>query len=404
MKINKTTFTTLLAATALFTSCSSDDDTNNNDTNNSISLELSDIDTNGLTVPTSYEFSRNNESSVSFSGQTTRLLQVREIAEALKSSETTLNSLQDQFNKGIGFANASLANGKKIRNKTANSLGLFNNGVSNNSDAIKQEFDAYLSKYVNDVFPNVAIVASAGNAGLADGKRFVNGDGLEYNQAFIKGLAGALASDQALNHYFDRLDEDKFDESNSFRIANDANELVVDKNYTTMEHHWDEAYGYVFGVELVEDELLQKYIGRVESDDDFKGTLNTIKKAFIIGRAAIVAKNYEVRDQAIEVLRFQISKVIAIRSVYYLQQGKSKLDVRVQSFHDLSEGYGFIYSLRFTHNPETGEPYFTQTEVDGFINGLEAGNGFWDITPKKLDELSEAIAAKFNFTVAQAAN
>ena len=400
MKATKLTLATLVAAGAMFTSCSSDDD-NGGDSNPTFTLE--DINTDGLTVPNTFEFLRNDATTVSFSGQTTRLLQVDEIAESLKNSETTLQSLQDNFNEGTGFSTTDLETGKKIRNKTANSLGLFNNGVANNSDAIKQEFDGYLSKYVNDVFPNITTIASAGNAGLADGKRFVNGDGLEYNQAFIKGLAGALAADQALNHYFNRLDDDKFDGSNSFRTANDAATLADGKNYTTMEHHWDEAYGYVFGVELGQDELLQKYINRVEADEDFKGTLNTIKQAFLIGRAAIVAKDYEVRDQAIEVLRFQISKVIAIRSVYYLQQGKSKLGVRPQAFHDLSEGYGFIYSLQFTYNPETGDPYFTQTEVEGFINDLEAENGFWDITPEKLDELSNAIANKFDFTVAQAA-
>jgi hypothetical protein len=29
-------------------------------------------------------------------------------------------------------------------------------------------------------------------------------------------------------------------------------------------------------------------------------------------------------------------------------------------------------------------------------------NGFWDITPETLDTVSEAMAAKFDFTVAQA--
>ncbi len=73
------------------------------------------------------------------------------------------------------------------------------------------------------------------------------------------------------------------------------------------------------------------------------------------------------------------------------------------AFHDLSEGYGFIYSLMFTHNPATNAPYFSKSEVDAMLEILMAGDGFWDLTPETLDALSEGIAAEFEFTVAQAA-
>jgi hypothetical protein len=73
------------------------------------------------------------------------------------------------------------------------------------------------------------------------------------------------------------------------------------------------------------------------------------------------------------------------------------------AFHDLSEGYGFIYSLRFTHNPDTNAPYLSKSEVDAILETLMAGDGFWDVTPLTLDSLSEEIAAPFNFTVAEAA-
>jgi len=75
---------------------------------------------------------------------------------------------------------------------------------------------------------------------------------------------------------------------------------------------------------------------------------------------------------------------------------------RQDSFHDLSEGLGFVYSLQFTRKPNSNDPYFTKAEVDGFMSTLQAGNGFWDVTADTLDEISNTIAAKFNFTVAQA--
>ena len=69
---------------------------------------------------------------------------------------------------------------------------------------------------------------------------------------------------------------------------------------------------------------------------------------------------------------------------------------------DLSEGFGFIYSLQFTRKPNTAAPYFTKSEVDAFITTLTTGNGFWDISGEALDTMSAAIAARFTFTVVQA--
>ena len=74
------------------------------------------------------------------------------------------------------------------------------------------------------------------------------------------------------------------------------------------------------------------------------------------------------------------------------------------AFHDFSEGFGFIYSLQFTRMPNTDSPYFSNTEVNGFISQLMAGNGFWDVTEQTLDSISETIAGRFNISLAQAAN
>lgn len=388
---------------AVLSSCSKDDDGGN--TANQIISKTTGIDITGVNVPSSYEFTRNGATTVSYSGQTTRLNQVAAIGININSQTSTLMSLENNFKIGEGFLEASLnGTGKQIRDKVASSLGLFNKGNSNNADAIKAVFDGYITGYINEVQQAVgdSIIATRGNAGIADSIRNVNGDGLQYNQAFLKSLIGGLAIDQISNHYFNRLDDDNFDGTNGFRLENDEAVLDGSDNFTIMEHHWDEAYGYVYGVAASEDELLQKYINRVELDDDFKGTAQTIVDAFIIGRAAIVAKNYEVRDAAIAVIREELGKIIGIRSVYYLQQAKLKLAEREKAFHDLAEGYGFIYSLQFvTLDGQT--PLFTQAEVAQFINTLEAADGFWDITSTQLDEMSNTIAAKFSFTVAEAA-
>lgn len=372
MNFTKITLATLIAAGAVFTSCSSDDDTVSNH--------------KALETPETYEFTRDGKSTVSFSGQTARLKMVNEIGSAFKETTKTVANFTEMFTDGTGFEDADLNTaGKNVNSKVGEAAG--------DQDAVQADFVGYYTKQVNEVFPKWVEAATAGTAGeFLDGSstRYVNEDGLEYNQAFYKGLIGALVVDQAINDYL-------------VATKTDDNGTVPDgKSYTSMEHHWDEAYGYVYG-NTEKDALMFKYIGRVDGDSDFAGIAQEIEDAFKLGRAAIVAKNYEVRDAQIEIIQKALSKVIAVRAVYYLQQGKANIGT-TGSFHDLSEGYGFVYSLQFTHNPETGKPYFTRGETLEYIAQLEKGNGFWEVSADTLDDISDDIANAFGFTVSQAAN
>ncbi|MDT0554695.1 DUF4856 domain-containing protein [Patiriisocius hiemis] len=395
----------LAVPTLFLTSCSSDDD--NSD------------DINQVEAPLTYTFTRNGESTVSFSGQTTRIAMSEETVSAFNDfGVSTETSLLNMFNHQEGandFSDTELnASDKSMRSKTAASRDYFS---ANTSEAalIKETFDGYISTQINEVYPNEMTNASPGVAGqIADGSstRYVTGKGLEMNQTFAKGLIGALMVDQMLNNY---LSTSVLDEATN--VSDNDNDIPAEgKVYTTMEHKWDEAYGYLFGASTDtanpittvgdDDSFLNKYLGRVEGDTDFAGIAQEVYDALKLGRAAIVAKNYEVRDEQAAIVRQKISEVIAIRAIYYLQQGKNAVqngDMGA-AFHDLSEGYGFVYSLRFTRNPNTNEPFFTRTEVDSYISQLmnDGANGLWDVTPATLDSISEAIAAKFDFTVAQA--
>jgi len=196
--------------------------------------------------------------------------------------------------------------------------------------------------------------------------------------------------------------------------ANNVSTLVEGENYTNMEHKWDEAYGYLFGASsnsaapltnLGEDSFLNKYLQRVNDDSDFVGIADDIYQAFKLGRAAIEAEDYTTRDKQADIIKEEVSKIIGVRAVYYLQKGKNKLvsNDLGGAFHDLSEGYGFVYSLRFTRKAGSDDPYFTKSEVDGFISILGQENGFWSISAETLDQMSSDIAVKFDFTVEQAA-
>ena len=372
--------------------------------------------------PTTYSFARDNTNTVSFTGQTDRIRMAEELIGALKdpmTEEATLLEMYTNQTAGGGDANpfqsaALNASTKSIRDKVAASADLFANNTTQ-AIGVKDQFTAWMTNQVNEVYPRWNELASAGVAGqIADGSsvRYINALGLEYDQLVNKGLIGALMVDQMLNNYLSPAVLD----AGTNRADNDAGITASGQAYTTMEHKWDEAYGYLFGNSPNaadprptiggDDSFLNKYLGRVENDPDFTGMAQQIFDAFKLGRAAIVAGEYQLRDEQAALIRELVSEIIGIRAVYYLQQAKASLVSNPGgAFHDLSEGYGFIYSLAFTRRPDSTQPYLDLETVEQLLSDLldDGAHGLWDVQPATLDAISQAIADQFSFTVAQAA-
>ena len=394
----KNSLLSLLAIVCFFSSCSNDDD--------------SPAPNPDVVAPATYSFLRDGSTSVSYGGQTTRIVMGEEFISALKDPSKTETQLDGMFtNTGNNFEDDVLnASSKSIRSKVAASSDFFAANATDAS-AIKSTFDSWIAEQVNDVYPNWGEIAVAGQSGQIQeagggSTRYVNGKGLELNQAIAKSIIGALMADQMLNNY---LSPAVLDAGTNVE-DNNAVVLAEDKNYTTMEHKWDEAFGYLYGTDdqtnpqLNQDSFLNKYLSRVEGDADYAGIAQDIYDAFKLGRAAIVANDFTVRDEQAAIIRDNVSKIIAIRSIYYLQQGKL---ARISgdngsAFHDLSEGFGFIYSLQFTRRSDSTAPYFSKGEVDNFISQLMVGNGFWDVTEETLDEISQTIADRFDLSVTEA--
>lgn len=390
------------------------------------SCDLTDNNTDVIIdTPSTYEFTRNGESTVSFTGQTTRIKMATELFNAMSdfdnsTEELLLQMYRNQTADGGDsdpYSDPALnADSKSVKSKVAASTDYFSANTTVSAQ-IKAQFEEWISGQVNEVFPNENQLAEPGVAGqIADGSstRYVNGKGLEYNQLVAKSLNGALIADQILNNYLSTSVLD----AGTNRADNDNGVLDGDSNYTTMEHKWDEAYGYLYGTSQNtanptptvgnDDIFVNKYLGSVNADEDFAGIAQDIFDAFALGRAAIVEKDYELRDLQAQILREKISTILGVRAVYYLQSAKNILDQQNPdygaAFHDLSEGYGFIYSLQFTRVPNTDDPYLTKAEVDGFLAQLTEGNGLWDVSPETLDQISTSIADRFDFTVEEAAN
>lgn len=400
MKYSKLIFSALSIVSLSIVSCSSDDSPTGEETPN-------------YSVPATYTFERNSTTTVDFSGQSSRLLMLEEMGNVIKTAATdgtqaSSSVLTNMYsNTNNAFSSTVLnTSGKQLKDKTAASKDYFELYLGGGTTTEKLSVQAFFETQLT--LAQQASLGTSAAAGVAgaylDGtsKRLFAANGLEPQQVLLKGMMGASFMDQVVNNY---LSKNKLDEGTN--KINNSNKIVeTGKSYTTMEHNWDEAYGYIYGVDGTK--FWASYISQVNADVDFNTLTADIDLAFRKGRAAIVANDYTTRDAQIDIIKAKLAMVPAVRAVYYLQEGKGKLvtDKGAKSFHALSEAYGFIISLRYTNNPATNSPYFTKSEVDAMLANMVSGtNGLWDIDTlgAKLDAISLQIATKFGFTVTQAA-
>jgi len=393
MKIYYNSIKLLVASMLIATnfSCSSDDD--------------QVITTpNEVIAPDTYVFERQGESTVSYGGQTARLDMAASLFGKLNDENVDGASLLQMFEDGTGFTaedgasqdqidaiNALNSSGKKLGNKTA----------AYGDASVQPKIAGFLTEYAENVSTNFNVDAAVGVSGshTGSGGRTVriNEKGMELNQVFAKSLIGALVMDQVAYGY---LSEVKIGDD----VDNDASALGAGE-YTTMEHHFDEGLGYVYGQESDittastpqgNGILFNKYLKKVNESEE-PGLATEIYDAFKLGRAAIVANNSIVRDEQAEIVKTKMSRVILHKAAHYLRgaaEAKAAADVDYADyFHGLSEGYGFILSLQFTYDAD-GMNYFSHSEVEAMLAALETGNGFWDRTPSELNDMAAQIEAK----------
>lgn len=354
-------------------------------------------------LPITYEWVDNNgNNTVSFGGQTVRLKQAAEISLLMGSQEADFTTLDEMFNLGEGFSDPSLNysnSAKKVANKTAS--------YSIHSADIVNLFNNWIVEFTSDVVPAMiaGTVATPGNAGvLADGTnlRELNAKGMELDQLFTKGLIGALCGDQIINGYLSEI-----------KIGNDIDNVRGDNGgYTTMEHHWDEAYGYLYGLQTNPslfdvtntngDVLLYKYYAKA----DFFDIQDSIFNSFKLGREAISmdANNggttlySDVKMNEADKIKKHISLIIGQKAFDYINGAAQHLEsggARNGSFfHGLSEGVGFVVSLQFTYND--GKPYFSHSQVNSMLETLSSENGLWDVTIEELNQMALEIQTAFS--------
>lgn len=344
-----------------------------------------------LEAPDTYSFMRNGESSVSYSGQTDRLNMVAEMKSYLGQGDAgeviSEDALLAMFTNegGNGGGNLSFTSDRQLADKTFapdRDANLFEGIFADAAAASQNGADG--------------VVASDGTAGLIEradgGTILVDANGREFTQLVEKGLMGAVFYNQIYNVY---LTDDRIGSS----VENE--ELEDGENYTTMEHHWDEAFGYFaapidFTSPWSEDEdgalrFWANYSNTV--DQQLDGTNDAVMAAYINGRTAIVNNDTNAKNAARDALYEELELIAAGTTVHYINSTLAELDAgeRGEAFHALSEAWAFANALKYSpRRTLTLDTIETIKEEDFGANG-----NFWNVTPAGLNKAKATLVEAF---------
>jgi hypothetical protein len=332
----------------------------------------------GYTIPSTFTFTdASGNSTVSYSGQAERLDQLSEMVVLMKSGTSTVLSAQDVKDM---FANTG-GNGNGLFSFTSTKQ-LENKCFSLDVPMFQTWMDELAAASVSN-----GITATDGQAGtLTSGSStyLMDANGKEQVQLIEKGLMGAVFLNQALNVYFG---DGKMNVDNTAAVDPSAG-----KYYTTMEHHWDEAFGY-FGVDtnfptVIPSRFWGKYCDKqdatINSNDDMMSN-------FLKGRAAITGKEIGDRDQAIADIRNEWEAISASQAMTYLDDAIGYFGTDEAKFlHVLSEAYAFAWNLRYAP-VETRK--MDATEHAALM--AQFPTNFWSATLADLNSIKGTIDAKY---------
>ena len=396
MKKNNLFKVLLLSAVVIISSCSS----NSGDTD-PLSCTLA-------TTPTEYAFTDSDgNSTVYYGGQASRL-------GAAEDVYTTLNA-------DAAYTQAQLILDFAINNiegKFAENVGNGTYGSNGDRATIVSDLHQLFADYeLASADFAAGTQAAPGQAGLLPKNNDpgasiyeLTADGWEVDQQYAKMLIGALCLEQNAYDYLTKID---LTNDNSDR-GYDGDQAWGATHYTKAEHYFDEAYGYVYGLDhhvngdgynfagdlndAVENDL---FLGKYLHKHDGTGASGynwrfDAYNAYVLGRQAIVENCQDVLDEQITIINTTLSKVVAWHAADYLSKASADAlsSNDYSSFnHGLSEAWGFVYSLQFT-KMSNGMPLFSHDEVNALISEMNTTTawGFKNTTgAARLQEMADQI-------------
>lgn len=357
MKLLKQTFTYLaLSSVVFFTSCEKDEKKNDV------------VVVHSYEIPESYNFE-----NASYSGQVERLNMLAELEAYLKTAN----------------------NGDVIDAATAKAM-YANEGYTWTSSAfeIEQPTKNLKSKTTSDqqaevesLIDQLADLSVNGSTTTSeDGAKtyLFDENGLEPIQLIVKGIMGSCFYYQGTSVYL-----------SDGKMAVDNDNLVEGKDYTKMQHHWDEAFGYLgasvdfsganTGGGIYWGKYAKKTLaGGLTSIDD-------LMDAFITGRAAIDNQEYTARDEAIGKVRANWEMIPVASALHYLNGAIVDVTDAALRNHKLSEAIAFTSALKYN-----SEKSISDSQVDAIIDAL--GTNLNEVTPAEINQAITLLADAFNIT------
>lgn len=355
-------------------SCNEDDD-NTPETNDG-----------GYDVPAQYVFEDSEgNSTVSFGGQTDRLNQLAAMTTLMKTGNTagtdvSAADLTDMFANvnGDGNGNFDFTSTKQLKNKCGSAF--------IDANQIKDKYEGWMNELaeLSSLTTEGENNAENGIAGTLvsgeSGPYLVNEFGFELTQLVEKGLMGAVFYHQITGVY---LSDDKIGN------AVDNTTIVEGKNYTTMEHHWDEAFGYfTSSVDFPTngtDRFWSKYSNVV---DAHLGTNSNIINAYKTGRAAISNKDLATKDLMRAIIKSELERVAAGAAIHYLNGAHSNFSNDAKRNHELTEAVAFMNCLRYNPDRTISIP-----EIDAIADLI--GENLYEVTAANLTQARNTLSSKF---------
>lgn len=354
-----------------------------------------EVDPNNYDVPSTYEFiDDSGKSTVSYSGQTTRLNQLGEITTYMKSANTpgvalSAEQLLEMYSNNDGQGSSFFsddANGvdKQLKNKTARGDANYTAIYENYFTEMAAASATTVEGQYNGAPGQAGVIQSGEKAYL------VNENGLEYTQIIEKGLMGAVFYDQIQNVY---LGEEKLNVDNT-----EAVDPENGKFYTVMEHHWDEAYGYFTSATDFPTNGTDRFWGKYSNTvDALLNTNETIASAFRTGRAALSNDDLDTRDDQIVIIRTELERVCAGTAIHYLNGSIANFTDNAVRTHELSEAAAFLEGLYFS-SPHTTRLTASQiTEITDLLKNESGDYDFYNVTVQDLTQARDLLSSHMGF-------
>ena len=337
-----------------------------------------------------YCFERNGATSVNFSGQTARLNQLEELTNYMKTGNTSgvavsADQLKEMFSNADGagssfFSSSAIVPGKQLKDKCfLPNVGLYETWM--------EELEAASLSTVPGENGVAGVVVSINDPS----KQYLfDENGFEHIQLIEKGLIGDVFYYQAADNYMQGVLDELYDNIN----------LVEGKNYTEMEHKFDEAFGYFgFPIDFPNSSSPTRFHGKYcEGRNAALGT-NSIMDDFRAARLAITST--QDIDQnvftPIDDIKLKWHRVIAGTVIYYLKVAKLNMDDPAIKNHVLSEADAFLGNMIHNSGYE-----LSPEQVEEARNLL--GDNYYETSVEDIDACLQFMLDNTQITLVELAN